>query len=51
LAYSSTLKMEVTCSAKMSVDFSRLHGIMPQKLELFMLKLDLQQPICAYFVN
>jgi hypothetical protein len=40
LAYSLTLKMAMTCSTKMLVDFSGLHGIMLQKLELFMLKLD-----------
>jgi hypothetical protein len=36
LAYSSTLKMEVTCSSETSVStFSGLHGIISQKIELF----------------
>jgi hypothetical protein len=35
LAYSLTLEMGATCSSKTSVDFSRLHGIISQKTELF----------------
>jgi hypothetical protein len=35
LAYSSTLKMEVTFSSETSVDFQRLLGIISQEIELF----------------
>jgi hypothetical protein len=35
LVYSSTLKMEVTCSTEASVD-NGLHGIISQKMELFL---------------
>jgi hypothetical protein len=35
LAYSSTLKMEATCFSETSVDFQGLHGVIFQKIELF----------------
>jgi hypothetical protein len=34
-AYSLTVKMEVTCPLKTSVDFNRLHIIISQKTELY----------------
>jgi hypothetical protein len=34
-AYSSTLKMEVTCSSEMLVTFNGLDGIISQKIGLF----------------
>jgi hypothetical protein len=39
LAYSSTLKMEATYSSEISVAFSRVHGVISQKIELFMEKI------------
>jgi hypothetical protein len=33
-AYSSSLKMEATCSSKPSVDFNGVHGVSCQKMEL-----------------
>jgi hypothetical protein len=35
LAYSSTLKLDVTCSSEFQLTFNRLHGVISQKLELF----------------
>jgi hypothetical protein len=35
LAYSSTLKMEVTCSSKLRLTFNGLYGGISQKIELF----------------
>jgi hypothetical protein len=35
LAYSSTMKMEPICSSESSVDFNGLHGVISQKIELF----------------
>jgi hypothetical protein len=36
LAYSSILKMEAKCPSETSVDFfNRLHGVISQKIELF----------------
>jgi hypothetical protein len=34
VASRALLKMEETCSSKISVDFSGLYGIVPQKIEL-----------------
>jgi hypothetical protein len=39
LAYSSTLKMKAIFSSETPVDFSRLHGVVSQKIELFTLSL------------
>jgi hypothetical protein len=35
LAYSSTLKMEATCSSEMLADFNGLYGVMSQKTDLY----------------
>jgi hypothetical protein len=35
LGYSSTLKVEETCSSGMSVIFNRIQGVISQKTELF----------------
>jgi hypothetical protein len=35
LAYSSTLKMEATCSVGTSLNFDGLHNVISQKMELF----------------
>jgi hypothetical protein len=35
LAYSSVLKMVETCSSETSVNFNKLHGIIFQKIELY----------------
>jgi hypothetical protein len=35
LDYSATLNMEATCSSETSVDFHGLHGVISQKMELF----------------
>jgi hypothetical protein len=34
-AYFSTVKLELICSSETSVDFSGLHGVIPQKTVLF----------------
>jgi hypothetical protein len=36
LTYFSTLKMEATCSSETSVDFQDVHGVISQKIELFL---------------
>jgi hypothetical protein len=36
-AYSSTLKMEAICSSKCWLPFNGLHGVIPQKVELFII--------------
>jgi hypothetical protein len=41
LAYSSTLKVEATCSSETST-INGLHGVIPQKTELFRIKVVLQ---------
>jgi hypothetical protein len=35
LAYSSTLKMEATCFSEIRFTFNGLHGVISQKIELF----------------
>jgi hypothetical protein len=47
LAYSSTLKMEATCSSKTSVGYQCLHGVIPQKTKpLFHLFVPYEINIC-----
>jgi hypothetical protein len=36
LAYSSTLKMEATYSSETSIDFQDVHGVISQKIDLFL---------------
>jgi hypothetical protein len=35
LVYSSTLKMEATCSSEILVEFNGIHSVVSQKMELF----------------
>jgi hypothetical protein len=53
LAYSSTLKMEATCSLEASVDSIGLHGAISQKLESFAWVIALNDKIIRsdYLVN
>jgi hypothetical protein len=32
------MKMEVTCSSKSQLIFNGIHGVIPQKIELFLFK-------------